>query len=86
MFPFYLSVVSSRSHLSATCVINIYVIKANCLVMNHRGKSVRSWCERSSDRSFMGIDPYSYFLFQPVLHDWCPKAVVCAIMSVGWCI
>ena len=37
-----------------------------------RGKSVRSWCDGSSDRSFM-VDPLSYFSFQPVLHDWCNK-------------
>ena len=30
-------------------------------------------------------DPLSYFSFQTVLHDWC-KAVVCAILSVEWCI
>ena len=35
-----------------------------------RGKSVRSWCDGSSGRSFM-VDPLSYFSFQPVLHDWC---------------
>ena len=43
-----------------------------------RGKSVRSRCDGSSDRSFMGwtlhgVDPLSYFSFQPVLHDWCNK-------------
>ena len=37
-----------------------------------RGKSVRSWCDGSSDRSFM-LDPLSYFSFQPVLLDWCNK-------------
>ena len=39
-----------------------------------RGKSVslRSWCDGSSDRSFM-VDPLSYFSFQPVFHDWCNK-------------
>ena len=26
----------------------------------------------SSDQSSM-VDPLSYFLFQPVLHDWCHK-------------
>ena len=36
------------------------------------GKTVRSWCNGSSDRSFM-VDPLSYFSFQPVLHDWCNK-------------
>ena len=34
------------------------------------GKSVRSWCDGSSDRSFM-VNPLSYILFQPVYHDWC---------------
>ena len=24
--------------------------------------------------------------YLPVLHDWCTKAVECAILSVGWCI
>ena len=37
-----------------------------------RDKSVRSWCDGSSDRSFM-VDPLSYFSFQLVLHDWCNK-------------
>ena len=36
------------------------------------GKSNRSWCDGSSDQSFM-VDPLSYFSFQPVLHDWCNK-------------
>ena len=36
------------------------------------GKSVYSWCDGSSDQSFM-VDPLSYFSFQPVLHDWCSK-------------
>ena len=40
--------------------------------MTLRGKSVRSWCDGSSDRSFM-MGPLNYFLFQPVLHDWCNK-------------
>ena len=33
-----------------------------------------------------GVDPLSYFSFQPVLHDCSTKAVVCVILSVGWCI
>ena len=37
-----------------------------------RGKSVRSWCDGSSDRFFI-VDPLNYFSFQPVLHDWCSK-------------
>ena len=31
------------------------------------GKSVRSWCDGSSDQSFM-VDKFSYFSSQPVLH------------------
>ena len=40
--------------------------------MKLRGKSVRSWFDGSSDRSFI-VDPLTYFSFQPVLHDWCNK-------------
>ena len=36
------------------------------------GKSVHSSCDGSSDRSFM-VNLLSYFLFQPVHHDWCNK-------------
>ena len=37
-----------------------------------RGKSVRLWCDGSSDRSFK-VDQLSYFSFQPVFHDWYNK-------------
>ena len=40
--------------------------------MQIRDKSIRLWCDGSSDRSFM-VDPLSYFSVQPVLHDWCNK-------------
>ena len=47
---------------------------------------VRSWCDGSSDRSFM-VDQLSYFSFQPVLYDWCNKGrgmcyLVCGIMHI----
>ena len=50
------------------------------------GKSVRSWCNGSSDRSFM-VDPLSYFSFQPVFHNWCNKGCgmcfpVCGMMHI----
>ena len=35
--------------------------------------SFLEWCDGSSDRSFMGMDPLSYFSFQPVFHDWYNK-------------
>ena len=37
-----------------------------------RGKSVRSWCDGSSNQSFM-VNPLSYFSSHPVLHDWFNK-------------
>ena len=40
--------------------------------MKLRGKSICSWCDGSSDRSFM-VDLLSYFTLQAVLHDWCNK-------------
>ena len=43
------------------------------------GKSVCSWCDSSSDQSFMA-DPLSYFLFQPVVHNWCNK--VCGMVHI----
>ena len=42
--------------------------------------SIRSWGDRSSDRSFT-MDP-----LQSVLQTGGTKAVVCTILSVGWCI
>ena len=49
--------------------------------MKLRGKSIRSWCDGSSDRSFM-VDPLSYFSFQPVLHDRCMCYPVCGMMHI----
>ena len=47
-----------------------------------RGRSVRSRCDGSSDRSFM-VDPLSYFSFQPVLHDWRNMCYhVCGMMHI----
>ena len=37
------------------------------------GKSVRSWCDMSSDRSFIA-EPLSYFAFRLVFHYWCNKS------------
>ena len=56
--------------------------------MQLRGKNVRSWCERSSYRSFM-VDLLSYFSFQPVLHDWCNKGramcyPVCGLVHIKY--
>ena len=40
---------------------------------------VRSWCDGSSDRSFI-VEPLSYFSFQPMLQANVTKAVVCVIL------
>ena len=52
----------------------------------YRGKSVRLWCDGSSERSFI-VDLLSYFSFQPVLHNWCNKGrgmcnPVCGIVHI----
>ena len=51
-----------------------------------RGKSILSWCDGSSDRSFM-VDPLSYFLLQPVFHNWFNKGhgmyyPICGMMHI----
>ena len=50
------------------------------------GKSDRSWCDGSSDRSFM-VDLLSYLSFQPALHDWSNKGcgmcyLVCGMVHI----
>ena len=51
--------------------------------MSDRGKSVSSWCDGSSDRSFM-VDPLSYISRSSQYSSTgVPKAVVCAILVVG---
>ena len=44
----------------------------------NRGKSVRSWCDGSSDRSFL-VDPLSYFRSSQCSMAGVTKAVVCAM-------
>ena len=50
----------------------VYFYSAFAVSTGLGSESVHSWCDGSSDRSFM-VDPLSYFSFQPVLHDWCNK-------------
>ena len=54
--------------------------------MSLHGKSVRFWCDGSSDRSFM-MDPLNNFSFQPVLHDWCNKGrgICYPVRKNSWC-
>ena len=66
---------SEMSYTKTTRVISETIIRPKIILNGlcpNRGKSVRSWCDGSSDRSFI-VDPLSYFSFQPVLHDWCNK-------------
>ena len=42
-----------------------------------RERYVTTWCDGSSDRSFM-VDP-----FQPVFHDWCNK-IMWNVLSCLW--
>ena len=60
----------------------IYGYMTSEIWKEQHGKSVRSWCDGSLDRSFHGVDPLSYFSFSTGV----TKAVVCVILSVGWCI
>ena len=49
-------------------------------------RRVCSWCNGSSDLTLM-VDALSFFLFQPLLHDWCNKGCgmckpVCGMVHV----
>ena len=54
-----------------------------------RGKSIRSWCDGSSDRSLM-VNPLNYFSFQSMFHDSCNEHRgmyyhVCGMVLFGKC-
>ena len=78
-------VISPRNgYRQFTLICSIHYWLHSTIVL--RGKSVRSWCDESLDRSIM-VDPLSYFLIQPVLHDWCNKGCgmcypVCEMMHI----
>ena len=40
-------------------------LRSEVRLMALHGNSIHSWCDGSSDRSFM-VDPLNYFFFQPV--------------------
>ena len=60
------------------CVLYLGLIIAGTLCLKER--DVAPWCERSLMVRWVvgsvlhGVDPLSYFSFQPVLHDWCNKS------------
>ena len=61
-----------NSELLGKLVSNVHVCEGILYCVNSMyvcGESVRSWCDGSSDRSFV-VDRLNYFSFQPVHHDW----------------
>ena len=49
-------------------------------------RNPRSWCDGSSDRSFMGWTHWAISRSSQCSTTGVTKAVVCVILSVGWCI
>ena len=47
--------------------VYLYIV-LSLTVFNIMEQDVAPWCDWSSVRSFM-VDPLSYFLFQPLLHN-----------------
>ena len=63
----------------------------NCVMCSHRSSEVEcSLMVRWVVGSILhGVDPLSYFLFQPVLHDWCNKDLgmcypVCGMVHIKY--
>ena len=50
------------------------------------GAGCSSWCDGSSDRSFMGWNHWAISRSSQCSTTGVTKAVVCVILSVGWCI
>ena len=48
--------------------------------------TIRSWCDGSSDRSFMGWTNWAISPSNQCSTTGVTKAVVCVILSVGWCV
>ena len=67
--------VNTHTRAHTTTIGWLYLV----LTSNQKGaryssvvREFRSWCDGSSDRSFM-VDSLGYFSFQPVSYDWCKK-------------
>ena len=81
-FFFSLSHIFSQSlSLSLYVYVCVHMCIHVCLYIIY----VRSWCDGSSDRSFM-LDPLASSHFSQYPMTGVTKAVVCVIMSVGGCI
>ena len=67
------------SHLSSFDSQNVNISR---LSVHQLGAiCICSWCDEFLDQ-YLKVNS----LFQPVFHDWVSKFMVCAILSVGWCI
>ena len=54
--------------------INLLLAQNECIDMRGAGRSSEVECSLMVVGSILhGVDPLSYFSFQPVLHDWCNK-------------
>ena len=65
--------------------------RVSCTSLHNAGvrcsSVVRAFAHGAMGRRIDPLDPLSYFSFQPVhTTTGVTKAVVCAILSVGWCI
>ena len=78
----------SSCHMTGNFVRTLRLVRGIscpiCLCAFHRQlKQIQQWVYSVLNRSLMvrwavrsilhGVDPLSYFSFQPVLHDWCNK-------------
>ena len=82
-FPFSLLFRTTLADFSNIIHVSLQFCFILCIICNIVS-TIRSWCGGSSDRSFM-VDPWGYFSFQPVLHDWCNKGMcysVCRLMHI----
>ena len=82
MFLLSLSLIS---FLNLSLSLYVYVCVHMCIHVCLYIIYVRSWCDGSSDRSFM-LDPLASSHFSQCSTTGVTTAVVCVIMSVGGCI
>ena len=72
--------------LTQNCFAVYIYVRAYIHLGAGRSSEVRSWCGGSSDRSFMGWTHIAISRSSQCFTTGVTKAVVCVILSVGWCI
>ena len=79
-----------RQNCTSLCkvgaILTLLLLQQCLNLLSSHGKSVCSWCDGSSDRSFMGWTHWAISHSSQCSTTDVTKAVVCAILSVGWCI